>query len=50
MCRKLLFVMFLVLVLGLVSYSRAASNLVAHYEFESVGDFSNRVVGSGATE
>jgi len=40
--------MFLVLVLGLVSYSRAASSLVAHYEFESVGDFTNRVPGSGA--
>jgi hypothetical protein len=39
--------MFLVLVLGLVSYSRAASSLVALYEFESVGDFTNRVPGSG---
>ncbi len=47
MCRKLLLLIVLVLVLGLVSYSRAASNLVAHYEFESVGDFTNRAPGSG---
>ena len=42
--------MFLVLVLGLVNYTRAGSNLVAHYEFEGVGDFNNSVAGEAAGE
>jgi len=41
MCGKSLFLTSLVLVLASVSYTWAASNLVAHYKFEGVGDFNN---------
>jgi len=40
--------MFLVLILGLVSYTRAGQNPVAHYEFESINDFSNTGTNTAA--
>jgi len=46
MCRKLLFLICLVLVLGLAGYTQAGSKLVAHYEFEGTDDFKNSVPGA----
>jgi hypothetical protein len=46
MCRKSLFLICFVLVLGLVGYTQAAPNPVAHYKFEGDGDYINSVAGS----
>ncbi len=48
MCRKLVYLASFGLVLIAASSAGADSNLVAHYEFEAVGDFSNSLAGGAA--
>jgi len=48
MCRKLVYLAFFGMVLIATSPAGADSNLVAHYEFEAVGDFSNSLAGGTA--
>ncbi len=46
MCRRTLFLIFLVLVLGGASHTCVGQDPVAHYEFGGVADFSNSVPGA----
>ncbi len=46
MCRRTLFLIFLILVLGGASHTCAGQDPVAHYEFGGVADFSNSVPGA----
>ena len=49
MCRKLIYLVSFVLVLGLVSYTWAGRDPVAHYEFEGTNDFSNTGTSAAIT-
>ncbi|MCH7557274.1 MAG: discoidin domain-containing protein [Planctomycetes bacterium] len=48
MCRRTLFLIFLVLVLGGASYTWAGQEPVAHYKFEGTNDFSNTGTNAAA--
>ena len=46
MCRRALFLIFLVLVLGGASHTCSGQEPVAHYEFEGITDFNNTGTGT----
>ncbi|KPL20757.1 MAG: hypothetical protein AMJ75_11250 [Phycisphaerae bacterium SM1_79] len=50
MCRKVGYLASFGLVLVAATYACADSNLVAHYEFGAVGNFSDSVAGGAAGE